>query len=59
MEYSVKREMRLLVHRPRMEDGDSTDTPDQTYTHEFFYRPSDLPEVVDEQADETVAAEES
>jgi hypothetical protein len=59
MEYSVKREMRLLVHRPRMEDGDSTDTPDQTYTHEFFYRRSDLAEAVDEQADETVAAEES
>lgn len=59
MEYSVKREMRLLVHRPRMVDGDSTDTPDQTYTHEFFYRPSDLPEAVNEQADETVAAEES
>ena len=59
MEYAVKREMRMLVHRPRMVNGDSTDTPDQTYTHEFFYRPADLQEVVEEQADETVAAEES
>ena len=41
-EYTVAREVRRLVHRPRMEDGIMVDTPDQTYVHEFYYRPSDI-----------------
>jgi len=63
MEYTVTREMRRLIHRPRMADGVAVATHDRTYTHEFFYRPSDVPEPPaekeEEKTDETVAAEES
>ena len=43
MEYSVKREVRRMLHRPRMADGETVETLDQSYVHEFYYRPSDLP----------------
>ena len=63
MEYSVEREVRRLLHRPRMENGVLVRTPDQTYTHEFYFRPSDLPaqekDQTDAVADESVASEES
>jgi hypothetical protein len=39
----VRRNLRRLVYRPRLEDGTIVDTPETTYTHEFFYRPGDLP----------------
>jgi len=42
MENSLKREMRYLMRRPRMEDGEMVVTRDLVYTHEFFYRPSDI-----------------
>jgi tetratricopeptide repeat protein len=59
MEYSVVRELGRLIYRPRMEGGAAVATPGQTYTHDFFYRPSDLPAKTEEQADETVSAEDA
>jgi len=42
MENEVVREVRDLVHRPRLKDGEVVPVGDMTYTHDFFYRPSDL-----------------
>lgn len=44
MEYAVARAARRLIYRPRLEDGIAVATPDQSYVHEFYYRPSDVPE---------------
>ncbi len=49
MEFTVAREVKRIMHRPRMQDGATVATPDQQYVHEFYYRPSDLP-VVEEEA---------
>jgi hypothetical protein len=43
MSNRVRRNLRQLVYRPRLEDGTMVDTPEVTYTHEFFYRPEDIP----------------
>jgi tetratricopeptide (TPR) repeat protein len=59
MEFTVTRELRRLIHRPRMADGVPVDTHDRTYTHEFFYRPSDVPVPEQDKADQAVVAEES
>lgn len=53
LEKDVLREMRRLVYRPRMENGQVVDTRDVIYTHEFFYRESDLP--VDGESQESAA----
>ena len=45
MEEKTKREMRHLVRRPRMEDGIQVRTDELVYTHEFYYRVSDLPQI--------------
>jgi hypothetical protein len=37
------RSLRRMVYRPRVEDGSMIATKDVVYTHDFFYRPSDLP----------------
>ncbi len=52
----VLREMRRLLYRPRLEDREVVDTQNMTYTHEFFYRQSDLTPVdeVEEPASPTV-----
>jgi tetratricopeptide (TPR) repeat protein len=42
MEKDVLREMRQLIYRPRMENREVVETDNMTYTHEFFYRESDL-----------------
>jgi tetratricopeptide (TPR) repeat protein len=42
MENEVMREVRDLIHRPRLENGQIVPVDDMTYTHEFFYRPTDL-----------------
>lgn len=42
METEVTRNLRDLIHRPRYKDGEIIEIDDATYTHEFFYRPSDL-----------------
>ena len=41
----VSRSLRRLLYRPRIQAGQMVDTPDVIYTHEFYYRPSDLPTV--------------
>ncbi len=43
MEKSVLKEMRRLIYRPRLENREVVETEDMIYTHEFFYRKSDLP----------------
>ena len=53
MEDAIRREMRYLTRRPRMENGITVASHELVYTHEFFYRPSDLP-----QAEETEVAQE-
>ena len=40
----VGRSLRRLIYRPRMENAQVVPTFDVIYTHEFYYRPSDLPE---------------
>jgi len=42
MEQAVLKEMRRLVYRPRLENREAVETENMTYTHEFFYRQSDL-----------------
>jgi len=42
MEQAVLKEMRRLIYRPRLEDREVVDTQNMTYTHEFYYRQSDL-----------------
>jgi hypothetical protein len=56
METEVTRGLRDLIHRPRYKDGEVIEVDDATYTHEFFYRPSDLP---DDSADPTLAGSQS
>ena len=58
MEKTVLREMRRLIYRPRLEDREVVETPDMTYTHEFFYRESDLGPVEEDPAPAPPAAEE-
>ena len=39
---NVSRSLRRIIYRPRMEEGKMVRTEEVFYTHEFFYRPSDL-----------------
>lgn len=39
----IGRSLRRLIYRPRNNEGKLVATEGVTYTHEFFYRPSDLP----------------
>lgn len=57
---TVARSMRHLIYRPRVEDRMMVRTSDVIFTHEFFYRLSDLPDPAaqDEPAAE-VAADQS
>lgn len=45
MQRTVQRDLRSLIYRPRLVDGDAVNTTDLTYTHKFFYRQSDLAEI--------------
>jgi tetratricopeptide (TPR) repeat protein len=47
MERAVLNNLRAMIHRPRLVDGDAVRTDDLTFTHKFFYRESDLPEAQD------------
>lgn len=49
---TVARSMRHLMYRPQMKDGQMVATPDVVFTHEFFYRPEDLPAAVAEESAE-------
>ena len=42
----IQREMRRRVYRPKFEDAQAVEAPDQLLTHTFFYRQSDLDAVV-------------
>ena len=42
MRRSVQREVRTRVYRPRFEDAEPIDTPNQALTHTFFYRQEEL-----------------
>jgi tetratricopeptide (TPR) repeat protein len=41
----VARTLRRLIYRPRMKDAVVVATRDVVYTHEFYYRPDDLPKL--------------
>ena len=58
MEKTVLREMRRLIYRPRLEDREVVETQNMIYTHEFFYRETDLEPVEEEQAPELPIVEE-
>jgi tetratricopeptide (TPR) repeat protein len=45
MERAVLNNLRAMIHRPRLVDGDAVQTDDLTFTHKFFYRQSDLQDV--------------
>lgn len=44
----VGRSMRRMKYRPRMQDGRIVFTRDLVFTHDFYYRPSDLPDTAAE-----------
>lgn len=48
MERDVVRELRRIMHRPRIVDGDTVSTDRVRFAHSFYYRPGDVPE--DEEA---------
>lgn len=54
---TVGRKLRHLIYRPRVADGTLVGRADVVYTHEFFYKLSDLPAEVEEEAE--VAAEQT
>lgn len=41
-EEPVGRSLRRLIYRPRLVDGRMVSTAENIYTHDFFYRPTDL-----------------
>jgi tetratricopeptide (TPR) repeat protein len=43
MERAVLSNLRSMIHRPRLVDGNAVQTDDLTFTHKFFYRESDFP----------------
>ena len=43
MSNRVRRNLRHLVYRPRLEEGKLVETPEVTFTHEFLYRLGDIP----------------
>ncbi len=60
MEKDVLKEMRRLIYRPRLENREVVETENMTYTHEFFYRESELSPIdaVEELASPNVDEEE-
>lgn len=54
----VGRSLRRMVYRPRMQEGMVVQTSELVYSHEFYYRPSDLPRPTPVDI-ETVADEEA
>jgi hypothetical protein len=43
MQERVRRNLRHIVYRPRLEEGTLVMTRDVIFTHEFYYRPEDMP----------------
>lgn len=59
MYQSVARDVRRLVYRPRLEDGEVITSEGVTYTHTFYYREADLPEdVATARADDVESSQE-
>ncbi len=54
MQRTVQNDLRTLIYRPRLAEGETVDTSGLTYTHKFFYRRSDLEKI--EQEGATAAA---
>ncbi|MDH4107753.1 MAG: tetratricopeptide repeat protein [Gammaproteobacteria bacterium] len=53
---SVGREIRRCIWRPKMVDGEFVDAPDLTFNHQFYYRRADLPEPVQEPAEDELVS---
>lgn len=55
MRARVRRNLRQIIYRPRLEDGKMVSTPEVIFTHEFYYRPEDIPVKADKtsEADST------
>ena len=49
----VARKLRRIIYRPRVESGNLVGRSGEVYTHEFFYKLSDIPVDVDEEAEVT------
>ena len=45
MYQSVGRQLRRRIHRPRFVDGDVVQTDHMSFSHSFYYREADLPNV--------------
>ena len=43
MQERVRRNLRHIVYRPRLEEGKLVVTRDVIFTHAFYYRPEDMP----------------
>lgn len=41
----VVRELRTRIYRPRFEDGEAVDTPNQVFTHSFYYLQGELDKI--------------
>ena len=39
----VRRNLRNIVYRPRIQEGKMVMTSEMIFTHEFYYRPEDIP----------------
>jgi tetratricopeptide (TPR) repeat protein len=59
MSARVRRNLRQLVYRPRLEDGTMVPTPELTFTHEFYYRPEDVPTKSSEESEESEESEDN
>lgn len=53
----VARKLRRMIYRPRIDSGTLVNRPNEVYTHDFFYKPSDLPVEAEEEAE--VASEQT
>jgi len=53
----VGRSLRRMIYRPRIEERKMVPTHEVIYTHEFFYRPQDLPAIAPDPAAESPAPE--
>ena len=54
----IQREMRRRVYRPYFVDGQPSASPEQVFTHRFYYRQSDLDEIIRQNTEEESAAEQ-
>ena len=56
---TVGRSMRRLVHRPLIKDGKMVASNGNIYVHEFFYRPADIPQPIENSDGAAEAVEET